>query len=130
VPEDGNQSMSHGWGAQAAVDVLETMLGIRLAAPGAAEVAIVPPRTGLQWARGTRHTQRGAVSVDWKRTREGMVSLEVDVPVNVEARVELPLGGGRRYVGVGAGRPQFLGVRDGRAIFAVGSGRSRFVPLP
>jgi alpha-L-rhamnosidase len=120
-----NFSQSHGWGAQAIVDVQQTLLGVRTAAPGAAVVDIVPPATGLSRAAGTVHTQRGPVRVDWRRAAGGM-RVEVDVPVNVTARVALPLAAGRWYRAAGPSRAEFVGVRDGRAVFEVGSGRSSY----
>ncbi|GIF73016.1 family 78 glycoside hydrolase catalytic domain [Asanoa siamensis] len=120
-----NFSQSHGWGAQAAVDVQQTLLGVRTATPGAATVDIVPPATGLARAAGTVHTQRGPVTVDWRRVGGG-VRLDLDVPVNVTARVALPLEAGRSYRTDGGA--VFVGVEDGRAVFEVGSGRSSYHP--
>jgi alpha-L-rhamnosidase len=120
-----NFSESHGWGAQAAVDILETLLGVRTASPGAATVEVAPPDIDLARAAGTVQTQRGPVRVAWRRQRHG-IRLELELPVNVTARVALPVADGRRYRASGPAR--FVGVRDGRALFDVGSGRSRFKP--
>jgi alpha-L-rhamnosidase len=122
-----SESYSHGWGAQAAVDVLSTMLGFRVASPGAATVDIVPPRVGLEYARGTVHTQRGAVTIDWRRQPAGLL-LRVDVPANVRARVLLPAGAGATYSASGEGAPTLRGTEDGRTVYEVGSGRSTFAP--
>lgn len=122
-----NFSQSHGWGAQALVDVQQTLLGVRVASPGAARVDVVPPATGLGRAAGTVPTQRGPVSVDWRRAGGGL-RIEVEVPVNVTARVALPVSAGTSYRASGPGRASYLGVRDGRAVFEVGSGRSTFQP--
>jgi alpha-L-rhamnosidase len=119
-----NFSESHGWGAQAAVDILETMLGIRTASPGAATVDIVPPDTELERAEGTVHTQRGPVSLEWRRHPHGLKA-ELELPVNVRARVALP---GRGYRAGGPSKARFVGIEDGRTIFEVGSGRSSFTP--
>jgi alpha-L-rhamnosidase len=123
-----NFSQSHGWGAQAAVDVQETLLGVRTASPGAGRVDIVPPATGLAHAAGTVHTQRGPVTVDWRRTGGG-TRVELDVPVNVTARVALPVAAGRSYRASGPSKARFVGIEHGRAIFEVGSGRSSFQPV-
>jgi len=117
-----NFSQSHGWGAQAAVDVIETMLGIRLGSPGGATVSIVLPATGLQHAAGTVHTQRGSVSLDWRRTADGLRAT-VDVPVNVVAQVALPAG--TRYLAPGA---RYIGAQGNRLLFEIGSGQTTFVP--
>ena len=127
---EGSESYSHGWGAQAAVDVLGTILGVRMASPGAAAVDVVVPDIDLKRAEGTVHTQRGPVSVRWHRHPRGGVQLHLDVPVNVTAQVSLPLSGRVQYLATGAGSPRFLGVAGGRALFSVGSGRSNFLPVP
>jgi alpha-L-rhamnosidase len=129
LDEGSNFSQSHGWGAQAIVDVQQTLLGVRTASPGASLVDIVPPATGLSRAAGTVHTQRGPVRVDWRRAvAGGAVRVEIDVPVNVTARVALPLSAGTSYRAAGPSRARFVGVMDGRAVFEVGSGRSSFHP--
>src|SRR5690606_20520528 len=124
-----NFSESHGWGSQAAVDILQTLLGVRVSSPGAATVDVVPPAdSGLDWAAGTVHTQRGPVSVHWRERPNGMW-VDVDVPVNVPARVALPQVEGRTYRPTGRSPAVRVGVEDGREIFEVGSGRSVFTTV-
>jgi alpha-L-rhamnosidase len=124
-----NESYSHGWGAQAAVDVLETMLGVRTAAPGAARIDIVVPENSLRQASGSVRTQRGRVDVSWQRQKRG-VNLQAVVPVNVTAVVSLPSFRGSRYVVAGGGGTvRYLGTMDGRARFAMGSGKVAFHPV-
>jgi alpha-L-rhamnosidase len=125
-----NFSQSHGWGAQAAVDILGTMLGVRTSSPGAATVDIVLPREVLTSASGSVHTQRGEVAVSWRRVPNRGVVLNLDVPVNVQARVSIPEVPGLKYRAAGAGQATFVGVEDGREIFEVGSGRTNFVAAP
>jgi alpha-L-rhamnosidase len=122
----GTESYSHGWGAQALVDFTETLLGVQLTSPGAASIAIVVPRTALEWARGSVPTERGPVGVDWRHTASEGLSLTVDVPVNVRAVVSLPVDGSSTSAASGAGAPTALGVSGGRALYEVGSGRSEF----
>ena len=122
-----NFSQSHGWGAQAAVDVLETQLGIRLDAPGGSTVRIVPPSSGLDRASGSQVTQRGRVFLDWERIPHG-VRTELTVPVNVTARVELPKVEGWDYIATGPGTARYVGTEGGRVVFEVGSGTTKFVP--
>jgi hypothetical protein len=109
------------------VDVQQTLLGVRTLTPGAATVDIVPPATGLDRATGTVHTQRGPVTVDWNR-RGGGVRLDLDVPVNVKARVALPIEAGLSYRTDGPSQAVFVGIENGRAVFDVGSGRSSYHP--
>ena len=137
---DASYSHSHGWGAQAAVDIIETLLGIRLGATGPGDIAIKPPSEGLEYARGTVHTQRGPVTLDWKRT-EGGLRATLKVPGNVRAQVSLPRVEGYRYraLGGGGGGGGGHGSRHGggatkvgetadRLLFEVGSGTTVFVP--
>jgi alpha-L-rhamnosidase len=126
---EASESYSHGWGAQAAVDVLGTMLGVRVASPGAASVDIVVPDVALESAQGTVQLQRGPVSVDWRRHPDAGTQLHVDIPVNVTATVSLPAPDGIQYHAAGPGGARFLGTKDGRAMFAIGSGRTNFVPI-
>jgi alpha-L-rhamnosidase len=122
----GTESESHGWGARAVVEFIETLLGVRLTSPGAATISIVIPRTTLGAARGSVPLERGAVGVDWQRTASGALSVIVDVPVNVRATVSIPLADGSIHSGAGEGAPEPLTVEAGRALYAVGSGRSQF----
>jgi alpha-L-rhamnosidase len=120
------ESESHGWGSQALVDALEVLLGARVASPGAATVLISPPDDALTSARGTLPTQRGPVSVEWMRTAGDGLTLDIDIPVNVHARVALPHPD-RNPTASGTGAPTAMPAAGGRAIFEAGSGKSHFV---
>ncbi len=126
----GNESESHGWGAQVLVDFMETLLGVRVTSPGAATIAIVLPRTSLGAARGSVPTQRGPVRVDWRRAAGGGLTVAVDVPVNVRALVSLPVGPAMAHAGSGEGAPVLAGVEAGRAKYETGSGHSEFSVRP
>lgn len=118
APQTGD-SLSHGWGSTALVDILHTLLGVTVTAPGAAEVRIRPPASGLSAASGDVPTERGRVGVAWRRTGSTF-TLTVDVPVNVTAEVDLPVGGDVQVSGPGTARPL------GGGAYAVGSGRLTF----
>ncbi len=125
--ENNSESFSHGWGSWGVVDMIESLLGVSVTSPGAATIRIEPPairRADLRRASGSAWTQRGTVRVSWKRSRAG-TALDVDVPANVKATVALPVA---RYKARGDGAPSFQGVKDGHAVFSVGSGRTRFSP--
>jgi Bacterial alpha-L-rhamnosidase 6 hairpin glycosidase domain/Bacterial alpha-L-rhamnosidase C-terminal domain/Alpha-L-rhamnosidase N-terminal domain/HYR domain len=122
----GNNSMSHGWGARGITSMLDGLAGIQVTSPGAATVTVAPPKVGLTSVHATQWTQRGTVTSDWSRDANGM-TLDVVIPVNVTATVALPVAL-RRYVAVGDGAPQFLGIEDGRYLFRVGSGSTHFAP--
>jgi len=119
------ESESHGWGSQVIVDILESLLGVRVLEPGAAVVGIRPPRTGLAFARGVLHTERGPVRVDWSRQGAGGLELRIEVPMNVRAEVALPASDAARTSASGAGMPRLR--EAGRwVIYDAGSGASRF----
>jgi alpha-L-rhamnosidase len=119
-----SESESHGWGSQALVDFVETLLGVRVTSPGAETLAIVIPRTSLASAKGTVPTQRGMVSVDWKHAEGGGLDVAIDVPVNVRAQVSLPLAAQSTHSASGEGAPSLAGVENERALYDVGSGHS------
>ena len=96
-----------------------------MTSPGAATVEVAPSDRGLGHAAGTEWTQRGPVTADWTRDDDHVVPT-VTVPDNVVATASLPDPDGAAYEAPGAGAPTFVGDRDGRALFTVGSGRSRF----
>jgi alpha-L-rhamnosidase len=119
-------SESHGWGAQALVDILETVLGLRVTGPGARTIDVVVPDCALTSARGTVHAQRGPVTVDWARKAGGELTLTVSIPVNVRARVVLPAAQPGKTAASGEGQPRLVSDEGDRAIYEVGSGRSTF----
>ena len=83
-----NESMSHGWGAWALVDMIETLLGVEVTSPGAATVRIEPPavdKADLNRVSGSAWTQRGTVHASWKRAH-GTYVLDVNVPANQRPR--------------------------------------------
>ncbi len=128
IRQTATDSMSHGWGSVGIYPVTRGLLGITPAGVGASSVRIAPPASGLNSARGTEWTQRGPVTVAWRRTGPGAeVSLTVTIPDNVQATVALPAGT-VPYTAAGAGAPRYEGVRNGQALYAVGSGATTFRP--
>lgn len=118
-------SESHGWGSAVVLDILEHVLGVRVTGPGASTVTIRPPRTGLTFANGTVHTQRGPVGADWTRDANGL-TLKVDVPMNVRAQVDLPAADMASTTATGAGAPKYRASAGGWVSYDVGSGKSTF----
>jgi alpha-L-rhamnosidase len=119
APQTGD-SLSHGWGATSLVDIQQNLLGVTVTAPGAAEVRVRPPASGLTSASGTVPTQRGDVAVAWHNDH-GRMTVTVDVPVNVRAEIDLPPG--RIHV---TGDARYQRERDGHAVYSAGSGRVTF----
>jgi alpha-L-rhamnosidase len=116
-------SESHGWGAQALVDFIEILLGVRVTSPGGADVSIVLPRTKLTSAQGAVPLQRGTVAVAWQRSEAGKLTVQVDLPTNVRARLSLPLTSEAISAG-GTGSPKLVGNEGERRVYELGSGRS------
>jgi len=121
-----SESESHGWGSQALVDFVETLLGVRSSAPGFATLEIVIPRTSLASAKGTVPTQRGKVGVSWQHADGGRLEVSLELPVNVAARVSLPLGEKANHSASGEGAPVLNRVEAKRVFYDVGSGHSEF----
>jgi alpha-L-rhamnosidase len=119
-------SESHGWGAQALVDFIEVLLGVRIASPGGAEVSIVIPRTKLTAAQGTVPLQRGAVAVAWQRSETGKLAVQVDLPTNMRARLSLPLAS-EAIAASGTGSPKLVGKEGERIVYELGSGHSELI---
>ncbi|MDT9592111.1 family 78 glycoside hydrolase catalytic domain [Nocardioides zeae] len=125
-PAGSANSLSHGWSANVMGDIVEEIVGIRLAEAGARSFDIVVPELELDAASGTIHTQRGPVAVDWDRG-DGRTEASVSVPVNTTATVSVPVADGnvvdaRR----GDAEAQLVEQADGRAVFEIGSGTWTF----
>jgi alpha-L-rhamnosidase len=82
-------SESHGWGAAIILPLLEDILGVRIAEPGAAQLDVRPPKLTMS-AQGVVSTQRGPVTISWTRAAGGRFSLDVTIPANVTATVHVP----------------------------------------
>lgn len=122
-----NESESHGWGAQALVDVVESLLGLKVTSPGASTLLVAPPATGLTFANGTVRTERGPVQIDWQRQTNGGLLLDVTLPDNVRATVVLPITKPANTSASGAGQPTFVSEDAAHATYSVGSGQSSFI---
>lgn len=89
LDEGTDYSQSHAWSASVVREILEYLLGVRVTGAGGSAVVIQPPMCRLEHAEGSVPTQRGPVSVAWRRTPAGM-ELEYTVPAGVTAQVLLP----------------------------------------
>jgi len=100
--------------------------------PGWKHFVVSPrPGGGVTWARGKYNSIRGQIVSNW-RIDNGKFSLDVTVPTNTTATVSLPATDAKNVTidGEAHGKSRsvlFLGAGDGRASFAVSSGRYRFV---
>lgn len=111
-----------------------TIGGIRPddAAPGYRHVTIAPqPGGGLTSARATYRSRYGQFVSDWKLDAAGQMSLDVTVPGNTTATVEIPSAS--RWAVTEGGRPaadadgvRFVKMSGSAAVFTVGAGTYRF----
>ncbi len=101
------------------------------AAPGFGRTIVRPNPVGdVQWARAHYTSVRGEVDVRWRRAN-GRLALEVTVPANSEASVQLPVALDAAVTESGRPAEHAPGVTrlppvGGRATFAIGSGRYVF----
>jgi len=82
-------SESHGFGAGVLPVLQEDILGVRISAPGAAQVDIRTPAITMR-AEGVAATQRGPIAISWHRDANGRFGLEITIPANVVATVHIP----------------------------------------
>jgi alpha-L-rhamnosidase len=82
-----NTTFSHAWGTAPANVVQRHIVGFEVIEPGAARVRIAPQTSGLEWFEAKVPTIRGAVCVSY--SRRGSTVLDVTLPANVRASVEL-----------------------------------------
>jgi alpha-L-rhamnosidase len=86
-------SQSHGWGAAGLNGYVRYILGVKPLKPQFEEVQIRPLDFGtkLTSVRGKVPTERGDLAVSWDRT-PARFQLEVTIPVNVTATIQVPRG--------------------------------------
>jgi len=134
-------SESHGWGATVLAVLQDDVLGVRVAAPGGASVAVEIPKTatpasGLTRASGIVSTQRGPIPITWTRaTASGRETIDVTIPANVTAIVHLAGSGVAAVNEGGRSVVDDPGVSDVRAahgdvVMTVGSGHYSFAGSP
>ena len=107
------------------------LAGIQPLEPGYRRIEIRPVfPASLSFVEASQQTVMGTVGVRWER-RDGMIHLQLAIPVNTTARVALPTGdpGGITENGrpaKEAGGVEFATIEDGRAVLNVGSGTYQF----
>ena len=80
-------SLCHGWSSAVTAFLAETVLGIKIAAPGCREIVIRPDLCGLDFARGTYPTPLGILSVSVTKGENGL-SVDYTAPEGVKVRIE------------------------------------------
>jgi alpha-L-rhamnosidase len=82
-----NTTFCHAWGTAPANVIPRHLVGVEVIRPGASEISIAPKPGNLDWFRAVVPTIRGGVRVEYHRA--GPNVLDVDVPPNVVARLDL-----------------------------------------
>lgn len=73
--------------------VYQVIGGLRPAEPGYRSVLVKPvPGPGIDWARTSLDSPAGNIEVYWKKTSGSYLTVEVDIPEDMPATVELPDG--------------------------------------
>lgn len=79
-------SLCHGWAGGPTAFMMQYVLGVRIATPGARKLVIKADLGDLEWARGSFPTPYGAVKIEHRRDGERIISF-VDAPEEVEIEV-------------------------------------------
>ena len=121
------ESQSHGWGAAAALQMVENLAGVEVSEAGASEVVICPAdtrQTGIS-ANSSIVTERGKVDVSYEG--EGTsYTMTVTVPVNVKAKLVFPVVDGGQFVEVNGNNGTSEYTEDTQ-IITIGSGTRTFI---
>jgi alpha-L-rhamnosidase len=98
--------------------------------PGYKHILIHPmPGGGITWAKASYNCDYGPIKTDWK-LEGGALTLNVEIPPNTTATVSVPGADNEKTLTLdgkpAAGGAAFKGIRDGAAVFEIGSGNCRF----
>ncbi|MCC2592005.1 family 78 glycoside hydrolase catalytic domain [Tessaracoccus sp. OS52] len=109
-----------------------TMAGVSALEPGYRKVLVAPqPGDGITWVDYELDTPYGTVGSSWRFDDAGAIVMDVTIPANATAEVRVPTTS--RWAVTEGGLPaasvsgiEFLGIADGAARFALGSGSYSF----
>jgi hypothetical protein len=87
-------SLAHGWSSGPTAWLMEQVLGIKPTGAGFSTVDIRPDLVDLVWAKGAEPTPHGLLKVDARKSGSA-VTIAVDVPEGVVARVSVPASSAR-----------------------------------
>ena len=129
--DPGMNSFNHyAYGAVGAW-MYEDVAGIGASQPGYKHIIIRPrPGGGLGYAKAEYDSINGKIVSDW-RVADGEFVLKVEIPVNTTATVYVPAEEADRVTESGVAAKQaecveFHGMKDGAAVFEIGSGKYEF----
>lgn len=117
-----NQDWNHAWGAVPGNIIPRYLLGVRPLEPGFQRVLIHPQPGALKQASSTIPTIRGPIKVAF-RNEQTRFALEVEIPVNMTARVGIPQKQGSSTMVLVEGKGRKAEARDGYLfVDGIGSG--------
>jgi len=106
-------SLAHGWAAGPTAWLMEEVLGIQPTGAGFSTVDIRPDLVDLAWAKGGEPTPKGLLKVDARKDPAGSMTVAVDVPEGVVARVSVPVASARVQVTVNGKAMQAVAAEGG-----------------
>jgi len=121
-----NQDWNHAWGAVPGNIVPRYLLGVRPLAPGFGKVLVRPMPGPLERAESTIPSIRGRIRISIENVPGKPFALDLSIPVNMTARVEVPLPEGRGAIEMDGKTAKSKTVNGYAVIEDVGSGRHRF----
>lgn len=78
-------SLCHGWSSGPTAFLAESVLGIRILAPGCKKIGLAPNLGDLKWAEGTYPLPDGGIlQISCKRRGDGTVDVTWDAPENIQ----------------------------------------------
>ena len=128
----GPRSLNHAFFGTVDDWLFTHVAGINPTAPGFRQIQIKPHPVGdLTKASAFQTTALGRVAARWMRSAAGEFTLHIEIPVGATAEVFVPSHHLRNVTegGTSAGQAAgvtFLELRDGHAVFEVGSGTYEF----
>jgi alpha-L-rhamnosidase len=121
-----NQDWNHAWGAVPGNIIPRYLLGVRPLEPGFGKALIRPMPGQLQSAEAVIPTIRGPIGVQLANEPGKPFELTVSFPVNMTARVEVPLPGGEGGITVDGEAAKSRTVGGYAVVEDIGSGTHRF----
>jgi hypothetical protein len=85
-----NQDWNHAWGAAPGNIIPRYLMGIRPLEPGFSKVLIQPQPASLKSASITIPSIRGPISVSFENNPPQKFTMQIEIPVNVVAKVGIP----------------------------------------
>lgn len=112
-----NLDWNHAWGAAPANVIMRQLVGVRPHSPGGREVLIRPRPGRLESFEAKAPLIVGAVEAAYRRTDDGY-RLEVTLPANTTAALDLPAMGGGALVEIDDRPAPFKALGDGMRVTA------------